>query len=99
MNPADDGEIAQLAQSNVIEAIKLARARYGLDLTQAKQLVDGILHPRHPENAAGRDAELVGVLRGEGLAAALKRYRELTGCGLKEAKDAVDALARKYGTG
>jgi ribosomal protein L7/L12 len=48
--------------------------------------------PAH--DAAIADAQLRTLLEQKQLIAAIKRYRELTGAGLKESKDAVDALQR-----
>jgi ribosomal protein L7/L12 len=41
------------------------------------------------------DAELVSLLREGKKIAAIKRYREETGAGLKDAKDAVEEIARR----
>jgi len=57
------------------------------------------------EGKLDRDAELRGrmpsdedeirvILATQGKIAAIKRYRELTGVGLKDAKDAVDAMEK-----
>jgi ribosomal protein L7/L12 len=45
-------------------------------------------------DAAIGDPQLRTLLEDKQLIAAIKRYRELTGSGLKESKDAVDALQR-----
>ena len=42
--------------------------------------------------AAAQDAEVLRLVRGGNKIDAIKRYRELTGSGLKESKDAMDAL-------
>lgn len=42
----------------------------------------------------GSFPEVVDAIRGGNLIQAIKHYRERTGVGLKEAKDAVEALAR-----
>lgn len=44
--------------------------------------------------AAIADPQLLAMLRQKQLIGAIKRYRELTGVGLKESKDAVEALER-----
>ncbi|MDQ2766052.1 MAG: ribosomal protein L7/L12, partial [Gemmatimonadota bacterium] len=49
-------------------------------------------HPAHL--AAIADPALLSLLDQKQLIAAIKRYRELTGSGLKESKDAVEALQR-----
>jgi hypothetical protein len=43
------------------------------------------------------DQEILGLMKGGKKIEAIKRYREKTGLGLKEAKDAVEALAARYG--
>lgn len=45
-------------------------------------------------DAAIADAQLLALLQQKQLIAAIKRYRQLTGSGLKESKDAVEALQR-----
>ena len=42
------------------------------------------------------DAELLALVNDGKKIHAIKRYRELTGVGLKEAHDAVDELERRY---
>ncbi|HEY2897555.1 MAG TPA: hypothetical protein VGJ12_10485 [Gemmatimonadaceae bacterium] len=44
--------------------------------------------------AAIADPELLAMLQQEQLIGAIKRYRQLTGVGLKESKEAVEALQR-----
>lgn len=43
------------------------------------------------------DKTILGLMKGGKKIEAIKLYREKTGLGLKEAKDAVEALAAKYG--
>ena len=43
------------------------------------------------------DAEIEAILRAGNKIEAIKRYREAYGTGLKDAKDAVDALDRRLG--
>ena len=45
----------------------------------------------------GAYPEVVEAIRGGNTIQAIKHYRERTGVGLKEAKDAVEALARTLG--
>lgn len=42
------------------------------------------------------DYELKSIISEDGKIKAIKRYREVTGAGLKEAKEYVDNLAEKY---
>ena len=52
---------------------------------------------RGPASAAGliEDPQVDALLREGQLIAAIKRYRELSGLGLKESKDAVEARQRQ----
>jgi ribosomal protein L7/L12 len=43
------------------------------------------------------EQEILGLMKGEKKIEAIKLLREKTGLGLKEAKDAVEALGAKYG--
>jgi ribosomal protein L7/L12 len=42
------------------------------------------------------EEELLGLLQGHKLIEAIKLYRAKKGCGLKEAKDAMDELAKRH---
>jgi ribosomal protein L7/L12 len=93
---------ALLAQGNKIEAIKRVRELTGLGLKEAKDYVEameaGGVPPALPGAGAARPEGEGGLAEVHALAAqgqkieAIKRYRELTGVGLKEAKDYVDRL-------
>jgi ribosomal protein L7/L12 len=91
---------ALLAGGNKIAAIKRLRELTGLGLKDAKDyveampLTDATPPPRAPAApAAAADLSEVYVLAQQGhKIQAIKRYRELTGVGLKEAKDFVDRL-------
>ena len=99
----DMAEVAALlARGNKIEAIKRVRALTGLGLKEAKDYVESI--PAGPPLPPLPSAELTQPAASDTLAEvqslaargqkleAIKRYRELTGVGLKEAKDYVDRL-------
>ena len=96
-------EISTLvARGNKIEAIKRVRELTGLGLKEAKDYVEsmpaGGVPPAPPGSQAGAPAAQGSLAEVHALAArgntieAIKRYRELTGVGLKEAKDYVDRL-------
>jgi ribosomal protein L7/L12 len=100
---ADLAEVsALLAGGNKIEAIKRVRELTGLGLKEAKDYVDSLplggALPPLPASSSPRPADPgslaeVHTLAAQGLKIeAIKRYRELTGLGLKEAKDYVDRL-------
>jgi len=95
-------EIARLvAEGEKIEAIKLYREEHGSSLQDAKEAIEAIARGEQlPAPAAqgapaasGTDDAGVHALIAKGeLIDAIKLYRELHGVGLKEAKDAVDAM-------
>ena len=86
-----------LREGQKIEAIKRYRELTGLGLKEAKDAVEAL--PRQPlaPVAATRqdpamDPEVRRLVQAGELVSAIARYRELTGLGLKESKDAVEAL-------
>jgi ribosomal protein L7/L12 len=97
---------ALVAAGNKIEAIKLLRELRGLGLSEAKDAVERIasiadaqreLQPgaapaRTAPTTALADAEVQRLIREGQTLAAIKRVRDLSGCGLREAKLAVDTL-------
>ena len=111
--PDPDRDILDLIQAGEkIKAIKLAREHLGMGLAEAKEFVEGLERdakggagphwtsssgtPRPPEGDLFDD-ELDGLLRGKRKIEAVKLYRERAGCGLKDAKDAVEARAVELG--
>lgn len=101
-NPADHlpaDVLAALQRGNTIEAIKLLRAATGVGLREAKERVDahlrGIPSPMEeaefPAPSALPSSVTEALQRGNKFEA-IKRLREQTGLGLKEAKEAVEAL-------
>lgn len=98
LNAAVEAEIQRaLVAGNKIAAIKHYRAATGVSLKDAKDAVEAMavgratahLATSMPANAPTVTALLLSGNKIE----AIKRYREATGLGLKEAKDAVEALA------
>lgn len=101
------GAVADLLrEGRKIEAIKLFREQTGVGLKEAKDAVEAmergeavevppelVAAPRRiTSEMAIDDAELRRHLSGGRLIDAIKRYRELTGLGLKESKDAIESL-------
>jgi ribosomal protein L7/L12 len=91
-----------IAAGRKIEAIKLYREATGAGLAEAKEAVELIEAGQPPKSGTNASLDDNQALRAvSGLVAkgskieAIKRYREATGVGLKEAKDAVDALERR----
>ena len=90
---------AQIGAGNKIEAIKLYRDATGAGLAEAKEAIELIASGKPPnpdagpsppdEDAMRRVSAL--VLQGEKIEA-IRHYRQAVGVGLKEAKDAIDAL-------
>lgn len=104
----DDPDVRQLlASGQKLEAIKQYRARFNTGLKEAKDAVDALeagqqpttvaprlaTATRQPASAADTDPEIQRLIANRQLIDAIKRYKELTGLGLKEAKDAVERLA------
>ena len=105
-----EGQILLLMQAGKnIEAIKLYRQETGSGLKEAKDAVEALAAGQPTARRSGESVETSGVdpnsLEGQVLALmrdqkkiwAIKVYRENTGVGLKQAKDAVEALAAKHG--
>jgi ribosomal protein L7/L12 len=89
---------ALLLAGNKIEAIKAYRERYGVGLKEAKDQVEAIERgvwqsPAAPSTVSDAPEIEHLLLAGQKIEA-IKRYREQHGVGLKEAKDAIDALER-----
>jgi ribosomal protein L7/L12 len=102
--PSEAGVRSLLAAGDKIGAIKQYRELTGLGLKEAKDAVDAMEAgrvlpvPAAPAKAPGLDPALDPEIRrlvdaGE-LIEAIKRYRTLTGAGLKEAKDAIEGLTK-----
>ncbi len=97
---ADSEVQLALARGNKIEAIKRVRELTGMGLKESKDYVEALVSGRatqivsQPQPAAHvGDLSDVQTLAAAGRKIeAIKRYREITGVGLKEAKDYVDAL-------
>ena len=96
---------ALVVGGNKIEAIKRVRELTGLGLKEAKDYVEGLpqaalhdlptlaLQAAGSADVAGPDlAEVSALLAGGNKLAAIKRLREQTGLGLKEAKDYIESI-------
>ena len=93
--------LALLAEGRKIEAIKHYRDVTGAGLAAAKETVEALergepLPTEEPADSAFEN-EIVLLLQGGKKIGAIKLYRERTGVGLKEAKDAVEAVAAQRG--
>jgi ribosomal protein L7/L12 len=93
---------AHIAAGRKIEAIKLYREVTGAGLAEAKEAVELIEAGEPPRPEAERSLsedqalqDVADLVRQGRKIEAIKRYREGTGLGLKESKDAVDALERQ----
>jgi large subunit ribosomal protein L7/L12 len=93
---------ALLDQRQKIEAIKLYREETGSSLLDAKNAVEASeagrgLHIPEKNIPEGLEGDVLRLL-GEGKKIpAIKLYRERMGVGLKEAKEAVEALGERHG--
>jgi len=96
----DGRVIALLCDGRKIEAIKLYRDLTGAGLKEAKDAVealerDGSLPTR--DASSGDDPDVLELLRAGQKIRAIKLYRDKTGAGLAESKNAIETLARKNG--
>ncbi|MBL8923074.1 MAG: ribosomal protein L7/L12 [Myxococcaceae bacterium] len=103
---SDDPELrGHVSAGRKIEAIKRYRELTSVGLAEAKDAVEALARgdasPAPAQQTRKRhvtgelaidDAELRGHVSAGRLIDAIKRYRELTGLGLKESKDAIEAL-------
>ncbi len=104
-NSLDGRVLALLRNGRKIEAIKLYRDVTGAGLKEAKDAVeslerDGSLPSKRVAAGSGAgvdNAEILELLRAGQKIRAIKLYRERTGSGLADAKNAVEALARAEG--
>jgi ribosomal protein L7/L12 len=108
-SPADfESELLTLLQQgSKIEAIRRHRERTGAGLKEAKEAVEALERTGRlaagpgsgpgPAGDSNFETALLALLqRGEKIQA-IKQYREQTNAGLKEAKEAVEALAARHG--
>jgi len=98
-----DAELrALLAEGRKIEAIKRYREATGEGLAAAKDAVEALEQNEPPAAAEPADAaletQIVSLLEAGRKIEAIKVYRERTGAGLKEAKDAVESIAAERQT-
>jgi ribosomal protein L7/L12 len=108
-SPPDDFEsqiMSLVQQGQMIAAIKLYREHTGIGLAEAKSAVEALaagqpIELRNPEAdgipSDSLEGRVLALVRARRKIEAIKLYREQTGLGLKEAKDAVEALAIKHG--
>jgi len=103
-NPAFAGSLEKqikdlLAQDKKIEAIKIFRQATGVSLKQAMEAVENIATESSWQRtkiiSAERHDQITDLLRRNRKIEAIRLYRETTGIGLKEAKDAVEEIARR----
>ena len=107
--PHDDAAIEDrlrslLADGRKLEAIKLYREHTGAGLAEAKNAVESLergesLPQRPPSADSSLEWDVVSLLEQGRKIDAVKVYRERTGVGLKQAKDAVETIASERGLG
>lgn len=109
MSTSDADILAVAREGNKIQAIKLYRERYNCGLAEAKDAVETMLAGGTPQrpglvvpppaaiSSSALDLEVVGLLRQDQKIQAIKLYRERTGLGLKEAKEAVERIGAQHG--
>lgn len=96
-----DVDITELVRKGqMIEAIRRYRERKGGSLLAARAAIEAIRWDQTQGIAPkvnAFEAELDQLIRSNQKIQAIKRYREQTGLGLKESKDAVEARAAAIG--
>jgi len=101
-NSLDGRVLALLTDGRKIEAIKLYRDVTGAGLKEAKDAVEslergGSLPKRTAPGTNVDQPQILELLRAGQKIRAIKLYRDQTGSGLADAKNAVEALARAEG--
>lgn len=103
LSPSDRQAVVELVREDkLLEAIKVYREKTGAGLKEAKQAIEllqaGQERPPVAASEAASESAVLDLFRTKGKIAAIKLYRDQRpGCGLKEAKEAVESLARKHG--
>lgn len=95
-----------IAKGDKLEAIKQFRNMADVGLAEAKVAIEAIeagahhagAHEAPPRNLKQAEQAALAAIRQGNLIEAIKRYRQQTKVGLKEAKEAVDALAVMHKT-
>jgi large subunit ribosomal protein L7/L12 len=97
-NTLDGRVLALVRAGRKIEAIKLYRDMTGAGLKEAKDAVESLERggavSAPSDRSSADDLELLELLRAGQTIRAIKLYREKTGVGLADAKQAVEAVAR-----
>ncbi len=94
--------LALISLGKKIEAVKLLQKRFGLGLKEAKEMADGLERGKSTEFQVtfqptialtnDRESDVRRLLTEGKKIEAIKLIREMTGLGLKEAKDAAEAM-------
>lgn len=97
-NTLPDSVLQALQEGQTIEAIKLLRQSSGLGLKEAKDRIDAYQQGKPIPATASASGTLLpasvqAALNSGNKIEAIKLLREQTGLGLKEAKDAVEAMS------
>ena len=103
----EDRVLEALRAGQKLQAIRIYRQETDLGLKESKEAVDalddklraGVSHPSPLSEQKGESLEdrILEQLRAGRKIEAIKIYRKETGTGLKEAKEAVDAMQRRHG--
>jgi len=103
MDQSFEDEVRELAASgNKIEAIKRFREETGAGLAEARAAIEALVAgdtvvSSHSADSSDLTDEIVRLLERSEKIAAVKLYREQAGTGLKEAKEAVEAIGEQHG--
>lgn len=102
LSPSPESVRVLLARGEKIQAIKMLRTISGLGLKEAHDAIEAmqrgelgalpVLTPSLPVAPEEMNPEIERLVATGQVIEAIKLYRELTGAGLKESKDAVDLI-------
>ncbi len=96
--------LAALQRGESIEAIKLLRSQRNLGLKEAKELLDAHQHgssatPSEPSMSSSLPPAVIEAMQRGRKIEAIRLLRAASGMGLKEAKEAVEALGPQANSG
>ncbi len=100
--PTPDNIRARLARGEKIEAIRMLRRYSGLGLKESSDAIEAMQRgemtafpapdPAGPADPEAMNEEIRRLLAGNEIIEAIKLYRQVTGAGLEESKEAVDLI-------
>lgn len=95
----EDEVLQLLSAGRKLDAIAVIRSHTGMSLAESKQFAESLMRggPQSTASSDDFEREVVQRFQESGKIAAIKLYREEKGVGLKDAKLAVEEIARQHG--